>query len=43
MPGDIEMRIGQPLSPEGYTLKTRAAFTALMEERVRALMADPAA
>ncbi|HEY3441167.1 MAG TPA: lysophospholipid acyltransferase family protein [Paludibaculum sp.] len=41
MPGDVEMRIGAPLSPEGYTLKTRAAFTALMEERVRALMKDP--
>jgi len=38
MPGDVEMRIGQPLSPEGYTLKNRAAFTALMEDRVRALL-----
>ncbi len=36
--GDVEVRIGEPLSPAGLTLKERGAFTAQMEERVRALM-----
>jgi len=36
--GSVELRIGQPVSPKGYTLKDRAAFTALLEERVRALL-----
>lgn len=36
--GEVELRIGEPVSPEGYTLKDRAAFTLLLEERVRALL-----
>jgi 1-acyl-sn-glycerol-3-phosphate acyltransferase len=43
MPGNVELRIGEPVSPEGYTLKQRAAFTALLEERVRELLAAPTA
>lgn len=43
MPGQIELRIGQPISPEGYTLKQRGEFTALLEEKVRELLTAPAA
>ncbi len=36
--GVVELRIGEPLVPQGFTLKDRAAFTALLEDRVRALL-----
>ncbi|MBI5280164.1 MAG: 1-acyl-sn-glycerol-3-phosphate acyltransferase [Candidatus Solibacter usitatus] len=36
--GEVEVRIGTPVSPEGYTLKQRGELTELLEERVRALM-----
>lgn len=38
LPGDAELRIGQPVSPDGFTLKDRAAFTAILEQRVKALL-----
>jgi 1-acyl-sn-glycerol-3-phosphate acyltransferase len=38
LPGDVELRIGEPLSPEGYTIRDRPAFTALLEERVKGLL-----
>ncbi len=40
LPGDVEVRIGQPLSPAGFALRERAAFTALLEQRVRELLAS---
>jgi len=36
--GEVELRIGDPLPTDGFTLKDRAAFTASLEERVRALL-----
>jgi 1-acyl-sn-glycerol-3-phosphate acyltransferase len=36
--GEVELRIGDPVSPEGYTLRDRAKFTALLEDRVRGLL-----
>jgi 1-acyl-sn-glycerol-3-phosphate acyltransferase len=39
--GEVEVRIGEPVSTAGYTLKDRERFTALLEERVRALLASP--
>lgn len=38
LPGDVEVRIGEPLSPAGFTLRERGAFTSLLEERVRLLL-----
>jgi 1-acyl-sn-glycerol-3-phosphate acyltransferase len=38
LPGDVEVRIGEPASPAGFTLRERAAFTRLLEERVQALL-----
>ncbi len=38
LPGDVELRIGKPVSPAGFTLKDRPAFTAILEQRVRALL-----
>lgn len=38
MPGTVEVRIGEPLSPAGYTLRQRGDFTAELEKRVRALL-----
>lgn len=38
LPGEVELRIGQPVSPAGFTLKDRPAFTAILEQRVRALL-----
>jgi 1-acyl-sn-glycerol-3-phosphate acyltransferase len=37
LPGDVELRIGEPIDPRGYTLKDRSALTSALEERVRAL------
>ncbi len=37
MPGDVELRIGEPIDPSDYTLKERQALTTLLEARVRAL------
>jgi len=42
LPGEVEVRIGEPVSPAGFTLRDRAAFTALLEERVRSLLAGAA-
>lgn len=39
LPGDVEVRIGEPLSPAGFTLRERGEFTRMLEERVRALLA----
>lgn len=39
LPGDVEVRIGEPLAPAGLTLRERGAFTSQLEERVRALLA----
>jgi len=39
LPGDVEVRIGEPVSPAGLTLRDRDAFTRLLEERVRCLLA----
>lgn len=39
-PGDVEVRIGEPVAPAGFTLRDRAAFTGLLEDRVRALQAS---
>jgi 1-acyl-sn-glycerol-3-phosphate acyltransferase len=36
--GEVELRIGEPVSPAGYSLKDRAAFTSLLENKVRALL-----
>jgi 1-acyl-sn-glycerol-3-phosphate acyltransferase len=36
--GEVELRIGEPVSAAGFTLKDRAAFTGLLEDRVRALL-----
>lgn len=36
--GKVELRIGEPVSPSGYSLKERAAFTSVLEEKVRALL-----
>lgn len=36
--GEVELRIGEPVSPAGLTLKDRGAFTSLLEDRVRALL-----
>jgi len=41
LPGDVEVRIGAPLAPAGFTLRERGAFTGLLEERVRALLPAP--
>lgn len=43
LPAGVDVRIGQPLSPEGFTLRDRAAFTALLEQRVRELLSSPSA
>lgn len=40
LPGDVEVRIGEPLSPAGYSLRDRTAFTSLLEQRVRDLLAS---
>jgi 1-acyl-sn-glycerol-3-phosphate acyltransferase len=37
LPGQVELRIGQPIDPSAFTLKERPALTALLEQRVRAL------
>lgn len=39
LPGDVEVRIGRPISPAGFSLRERAALTALLEQRVRDLLA----
>jgi len=39
LPGPVEVRIGKPLSPAAFPLRERAAFTALLEQRVRELLA----
>lgn len=39
LPGPVEVRIGKPLSPAGFSLPERTAFTALLEQRVRELLA----
>lgn len=39
LPGEVEVRFGAPVSPAGYSLRERAAFTRLLEERVRSLLA----
>lgn len=38
LPGRIEVRIGEPVAPAGFTAKDRAAFTELLERKVRALL-----
>jgi 1-acyl-sn-glycerol-3-phosphate acyltransferase len=38
LPGQVELRIGQPVSPAGFTLKDRPAFTRILEQRVTALL-----
>ena len=38
MPGTVEVRIGEPVSPAGYTLRERAALTAELERRVREML-----
>lgn len=40
-PGPVEVRIGEPISSEGYSLKDRGALTALVEARVRELAQSP--
>ncbi len=42
LPGDVEVRIGAPVSPAGFVLRDRAAFTRLLEQKVRALLAPGA-
>jgi 1-acyl-sn-glycerol-3-phosphate acyltransferase len=39
LPGEVEVRFGAPVSPAGFALRDRAAFTRLLEERVRSLLA----
>jgi len=41
LPGEVAVRIGEPVSPAGFTLRDRAAFTRLLEDRVRALLSAP--
>ncbi len=36
--GTVELRIGEPVLPTGYSLKERAAFTTVLEAKVRALL-----
>jgi 1-acyl-sn-glycerol-3-phosphate acyltransferase len=36
--GDVELRIGEPISTEGLSLKERGRLTALAQERVEALL-----
>lgn len=39
LPGDVEVRIGEPVAPEGFPLRERDALTRLLEQRVRELLA----
>ncbi|MCS7043619.1 MAG: 1-acyl-sn-glycerol-3-phosphate acyltransferase [Bryobacteraceae bacterium] len=39
LPGEVEVRFADPVSPAGFTLRDRAAFTRLLEDRVRSLLA----
>lgn len=39
LPGEVQVRFGAPVSPAGFSLRDRAAFTRLLEERVRSLLA----
>jgi 1-acyl-sn-glycerol-3-phosphate acyltransferase len=39
--GRIEVRIGEPIPVDGYTLKDRRAVTELLQTRVAALLAEP--
>lgn len=39
LPGEVEVRIGEPVSPAGFVLRKRGEFTRLLEDRVRRLMA----
>ena len=38
MPGEIELRFGEPISVEGLTARDRAALTARLEQAVRELL-----
>lgn len=39
LPGEVEVRFGAPVSPAGHSLRDRAAFTRLLEDRVGSLLA----
>ncbi len=39
LPGEVEVRFGAPVSPAGFSPRECAAFTRLLEERVRSLLA----
>lgn len=38
LPGQVEVRIGEPVSPAGLTLRDRAAFTRQLQDRVKSLL-----